>query len=321
MKQRTSLTALCAGVALAIAILLIYSLDRTAWLFQIYETGRGDWGLWIGFAAAVVIEVVAVALIASDSAATALWPTERQQVRHWAVSGLIGILVTQLAANLFAGYLRGWQTTMDALDGGAMFSAAWLISGFLWLLTNSAIPALIFILSMIEAQIVRLTIAAWTTAKQEQSDLEQATIWLEQSKADAATEHLRAEHALAELAQSNADAEQWRWQSEQAHHVVEQERQHAEQYRLDYEQERQRAAQAEATSEHWQRQHARLQALAEQPVIFSRQAVVSYARQLRSQGKSTREVEQIMGWGWSTLDNWIRDAEQSGKNGVEVSHG
>ncbi|MEN9937933.1 MAG: hypothetical protein RLZZ387_4512 [Chloroflexota bacterium] len=145
------------GVGLAIVALLAYSLDRTAWLFRLYESGQPH-AEALGLAAAIVIELAAVALIAGEGVAESLTDDLQLQrtLRAWAGRGLAAVLGVQIVANLVAGYLRGGHALLNLLGEGW---AALLIASISWLLANALIPALIFILAKIEAHLLRLALA------------------------------------------------------------------------------------------------------------------------------------------------------------------
>lgn len=96
--SRRLLTTAIGLTALALAALLAYSLERTAWLFGRFE----DWTP-AAYAAAGVVELAAVALIVGASALAGLAPA----ARAWANRALLAVLSVGALANLSAGYLRG----------------------------------------------------------------------------------------------------------------------------------------------------------------------------------------------------------------------
>ena len=114
--------------------LLAYSLERTIWLFQRFEHAAEP-----AIAAAVVVELAAVALIVS---AGALPPS----ARPWGNRALLAVLSVQALANLSAGYLRGGRATL-ALFGTAEDPSAYAVASTLWFVTNLAIPGLTLSLS------------------------------------------------------------------------------------------------------------------------------------------------------------------------------
>lgn len=141
----------------AIVALMLYSLDRTAWLFALYEAGRPH-AAQLGLLAAVVIELAGIALIVGESAAETLPEPTNKQVGAWVSRGLVGILATQATANFIAGFLRGTSTFYNAF-GGYEGRWLWAIAGVAWFLSNALIPGLIFVLSKIEAHLIRLLLA------------------------------------------------------------------------------------------------------------------------------------------------------------------
>lgn len=154
MKRATLPHVVAWSVGLAILALLIYSLDRTAWLFQLYESGQPH-AAAIGLLAAVVVELAAIALIAGDGLAESLsddLPTQ-QALRRWAGRGLILVLLVQALANLIAGYLRGGTILLTQLGAGW---AAYVVSAVAWLSVNAAVPALLFMLAKLESHTIRL---------------------------------------------------------------------------------------------------------------------------------------------------------------------
>jgi hypothetical protein len=137
---------------LAILALMSYSLDRTSWLFGVFETGREGASTY-GMLAAIVIEVAAVALIVGDATIGS----------KWAGWGLATILATQGVANFIAGYIRGADAILKAIGGGQPTSVFWIAAVAL-ALTNFSVPFLIFVLSKLEADIVKQAIAHRATS-------------------------------------------------------------------------------------------------------------------------------------------------------------
>jgi hypothetical protein len=144
------------GIAgVAILALMVYSIDRTAWVFGLFEGGRD--GAWMfGLAAAIVIELAGIAFIIAEATAV-------KQIRFWVVLGLAAILIVQTLANLIAGALRGYDTIAGALPTND-WATAWALA--LWAFANALIPALIFILSKIEAYLVRYYLLQSTPVSQ-----------------------------------------------------------------------------------------------------------------------------------------------------------
>ncbi|MGI0025835.1 MAG: hypothetical protein ACREA4_11935, partial [Nitrososphaera sp.] len=95
--SRRFLSAAIIMTSFALACLLLYSLERTAWLFGRFETWTPA-----AYAAAGVVELAAVALIVGASALAGLAPA----ARAWANRALLAVLSVGALANLSAGYLR-----------------------------------------------------------------------------------------------------------------------------------------------------------------------------------------------------------------------
>lgn len=143
MKNRILWAAIAVN-ALALAGLLVYSLERSIWLFSLYE----EWST-PAIAAAAVIEVAAVALIISAGALELL----DHEARAWSNRALGAILSVQALANLTAGYLRGGRQAL-ALFGPADDLAAYGVGAVLWLVTNLAVPVLVLSLSKLLERLI-----------------------------------------------------------------------------------------------------------------------------------------------------------------------
>ena len=129
------------AIAIALVCLLIYSLERTAWLFELFEESPAR-----ATAAAIVIELAAVALIAGAGALDAV-------SKPWANRALVAILSIQALGNLSAGYLKGGVQTLER------FGADWpayAVAATLWLVANLAVPWLVFCLSKLMEQLIVL---------------------------------------------------------------------------------------------------------------------------------------------------------------------
>lgn len=128
-------------VALAIALLclLAYSLERTAWLFELFEESKEN-----AYAAALVVELAAVALIAGAGALD-------DKSKPWANRALMAILSVQALGNLSAGYLKGGMATLQAFGTGW---PAFAVAATLWLVANMAVPWLVFCLSKLMEQLI-----------------------------------------------------------------------------------------------------------------------------------------------------------------------
>lgn len=133
MRSRV-LTAIAVS-ALALLALLLYSLERTAWLFQRFEAGALQ-----AYAAALVVELTAVALIVGASALAGL----ERSAQAWANRALVAVLSVQALANLSVGYIRGGASTLAAFGSDR---SAFAVAATLWLATNLAVPALILCIS------------------------------------------------------------------------------------------------------------------------------------------------------------------------------
>lgn len=129
--------------------LLAYSLERTAWLFGLYEQQHE-----VAIAAAVVVEFAAVALIAGAAPLAKLSP----EARAWSNRALLAVLSVQSLANLAAGFLRGGRATL-ALFGSPNELAAYVVAATLWLVTNLAIPALVLCLSKLLEHLLAALVA------------------------------------------------------------------------------------------------------------------------------------------------------------------
>lgn len=161
MSRRAYLT--IAGLLfVALVLLLIYSLDRTSWLLAQYELSQADTlaaylglsPLALGVAAALVIEIGAVALVAGDVLAI-----RHPEIKRYASAGLAVVLAVQALANLLAGFVRGYQAVLNTLTAHhASADIAWWVAGISWILSSVAVPALIFLLSKLAALTLRLAL-------------------------------------------------------------------------------------------------------------------------------------------------------------------
>jgi hypothetical protein len=126
--------------ALALLCLLGYSLERTGWLFSLFEEDE-----YLPWAAAVVVELAAVALLVGAGA------LQHIEARAWANRALGVVLSVQALANLSAGYLRGDWATLGRFGEGW---AAYAVMATLWLTTNLAVPALVLFLSKLLERLI-----------------------------------------------------------------------------------------------------------------------------------------------------------------------
>lgn len=127
------------AIAIALLCLLAYSLERTAWLFELFEESKEN-----AKAAAIVIELAAVALIAGAGALD-------DKSKPWANRALLAILSVQALGNLSAGYLKGGVDTLSKFGSN---EPAFYVSATLWLVANLAVPWLVFCLSKLMEQLL-----------------------------------------------------------------------------------------------------------------------------------------------------------------------
>jgi hypothetical protein len=161
MKKHSILWVSTCIVALALVLLLIYSFERTSWLFKLFEQE-----VYPAYAAALVVEVAAVALIAGAGAIAQLDST----ARAWANRALLAVLSVQALANLSAGYLRGGRTTL-AQFGTADDYAAYAVASTLWLVANLAVPALVLCLSKLLERLIGKLLHVTATAEAMQAPI------------------------------------------------------------------------------------------------------------------------------------------------------
>jgi hypothetical protein len=127
------------STVLALIALLAYSLERTTWLFALFEVDDT-----LPLFAAIVVEFAAVALLVGAGALD-------KDARAWANRALGAVLSVQALANLAAGYLRGdWEALGKFGEGWA----AYAVTSTLWLVTNLAVPALVLFLSKLLERLI-----------------------------------------------------------------------------------------------------------------------------------------------------------------------
>jgi hypothetical protein len=147
--QKKPLQVAIGATVLALLLLLGYSLERTVWLFALFEE-RAE----LAIAAAIVVELAAVALLAGAGIIAGM----DVQAKAWANRALAAVLSVQALANLSAGYLRGGQRTraLWSVEGDwfGYAVAAYTVAAALWLVTNLAVPALILCLSKLLEQML-----------------------------------------------------------------------------------------------------------------------------------------------------------------------
>lgn len=154
-------------LAFCLLALLLYSIDRTAWLFGLYEQSvpgspAGILGLSphaLAVQAALVVELSAVAFVVSEGVAH-----QSQIVRRWVNAGLIAVLIVQTLANLLAGFIRGFWTPATLLqmthDSSIASRAAMVVVITTWLAANTIIPFGIYFLSKILAHLLPIALRA-----------------------------------------------------------------------------------------------------------------------------------------------------------------
>ena len=141
------------GISVALVLLLVYSFERTSWIFGLFE----QWQI-AAYAAAGVVEVAAVALLIGAAA----WGQLDKERRLWASVALQVVLSIQALANLTAGYLHGGYATLNLLRTDAQgkgYWAAYVVASALWLVVNLAVPMLILCLSKLLEGLISLYIA------------------------------------------------------------------------------------------------------------------------------------------------------------------
>jgi hypothetical protein len=152
--SKRALWGMITGIGAAILVLMLFSLDRTAWALSIYETGR-TWQHERALAGSIVIELAVIACIIARSVNAA-------EVRRLAWTGLVLFLSVQTLANLWGGWVYGWNSSRTTMpDSRTSFAVA--VAG--WALINALIPVGIFILSEIEALLVRYLIAVYAEGR------------------------------------------------------------------------------------------------------------------------------------------------------------
>lgn len=143
--NKTFLGVACGIVGVAILALMVFSLDRSAWAFGMFETGRPHQSEK-GLAAALVVELLVIACIVAKAVTV-------REIRAYATMGLIGGLVVTTLPNLWAGWVWGWDAARATMPDS---KAAFAVSALAWAVINAAIPSGIYLLSEIEAMLVRV---------------------------------------------------------------------------------------------------------------------------------------------------------------------
>jgi hypothetical protein len=286
-------------IVLGLATMLAYSLDRTGWLLSLYERNIPDtpaaWlGIpahWLGFAAAIVVEIGAVALVAAESLMIG-----DPVLRRWASAGLVIVVTVQAAANLLAGYIRGFWAPHVLLTLQPTGTAAWwgalVVALLAWLIANAAAPALIFILSKALARVLPAAITQHANGRPRElrglvrrlvrtlRDVRATALAQASNLADTSQQFA---HAIGELAQAREELAQCQ----------------------------QLLAEVRAEAEHLREQHQRvtrdLEVLHEQyaqPVI-GRSQLLAYVRAQLAIGRSLSEIGRELEFTESTLRGWL----------------
>lgn len=133
-------------IALALLILMIFSIERTAWLISIFESGSS--GHVFGLAAAIIIEIAAISFIVAE-----ILINKKSPLRKFVTTGLVLIVTLQFMANGIKGWINGWQGMIGLF--GAENRIALSIAGLTWFIVNGLIPLLIFILSKLLASFIQ----------------------------------------------------------------------------------------------------------------------------------------------------------------------
>jgi hypothetical protein len=301
MTRRTVIIAALA-TGLALLALLGYSLERTAWLFARFETQ-----LELAYAAAVVVELAAVALIAGASAIAGL----DLAARAWANRALLAVLSTQALANLAAGYLRGGQATLG------LFGSTWpayAVASTLWLVVNLSVPALVLCLSKLLERLI-----ASPAMRRSRRDLRaQRRALVRRLVGVVRTARALLDSATADLAQAHAQLAQLQAVAAQPDPIVAHQSSEIAQLQAQLAQTEQAAAQqAREQAAQLRRQEqeiAQLRQEAAQLLNSGEIDRVEIARRLRSHGDSLRESALLLRMPESTLRSRLKEA-----NGHEVT--
>lgn len=283
--------------SLALAALLAYSIERTAWLFGRFE----DWAP-AAYAAALVVELAAVALIVGASALAHL----DRAARAWANRALVAVLSVGALANLAAGYLRGGRATL-AQFGSAAEWAPYGVAASLWLTTNLAIPGLILCLSkLLERLVVALADRRRTLAAQRRTLIVRLLHALRAERAT--TDQVR--QGTAQIQATAASLEQTiaRASEAAAQQAADLARQQQEIARLQSE-----AAQQTATIAQQDQEIARLREEVAQAATSGPLDTTAIARALREpRAIDWRTIESLLGVAQATLRGRVERAERNG---------
>lgn len=166
MNSRKQVWISIGAIGIALLCLLAYSLERTAWLFELFEKDS-----YRSMAAAVVVELSAVALLTGAAV--------NEKSRSWANGALVAILSTQVLGNLSAGFLEGWNKTLGLFGHDW---AGYAVAATLWLVANLAVPGLVLCLSKLLEQQIALLGTLPATVKQSPAPVSAARPALAHSK-------------------------------------------------------------------------------------------------------------------------------------------
>jgi hypothetical protein len=275
---------------LALIALLGYSLERTAWLFQLFESDTT-----LPTVAAVVVELAAVALLVGAGAIAQL----DTKARAWSNRALGAVLSVQALANLSAGYLRGGHATLALFQGGNS-DATYAVAAALWLSVNLAVPALIFFLS----KLLERLIAAW----QDVSDLPLREQLASLRESLASNDHL--------LASATADLGVAREEAAVLRESLQAIKQSAAREDTEARTLRERLAKAEAGAASKANEAAALREQLHQAreaaddlrALAPTQArIIAYVReQLASGGRTLSDISREIGFNESTVRGWLK---------------
>lgn len=311
MNRRILTTAIIVN-ALALLALLGYSLERTAWLFQRFETDTV-----LPIAAAVVIELAAVALLVGASAIARL----DEHARAWANRALVAVLSVQALANLSAGYLRGGHATLALFQqGSAGYWAAYAVGAALWLVVNLSVPMLILFLSKLLERLVSAHASgkdgSLRTIYASRRSLVRRLIAMvrnERRLLDTATRHLtEARLQSASAAETAAYVRTLEEKSAAAEQEAERLRTQAtEAARRAARLEQQSALDKQIINEHAETAD-RLSVELEVVSALSTMEPRSIAQALRNKNVSLRTIGDVLGVSEKTIRNWTTDVRTNG---------
>lgn len=277
--------------ALALVALLGYSIERTAWLFDLFE----DWTP-AARAAAVVVELAAVALLVGAGALAHL----DEAARAWANRALVAVLSVQALANLSAGYLRGGRETL-ALFAGSNELASYAVAATLWFAVNLAVPGLILCLS----KLLERLIAAWQNA----SDLPLRELVASLRELVAGKDRLLAS-ATADLSLARESETELREQIENLSGSIAHESAAAANVLSVLTSKKEELARRESELANLKKQleEAREEASGLRELAPTQARIVAYVREQMGDGRSLLEIAREIGFSESTVRGWLKPA-------------